>query len=177
MSNESCQYKVGFGQDIHRFIANTDKLGVPIGGVVIPADFGVEAHSDGDVLLHALVDAIFGALALGDIGEIFSDQDMQWQDADSRIFVEYAVLQLQNAEATIVNIDAMILAQQPKLMDYKLQIRDNIANLLNLQFNQVNIKASTTEGLGVIGDGSGIMATVLISIKIPNVILGSDLIS
>lgn len=153
--------RVGSGIDVHAF-GPGDAL--VLGGVRIPYSHGVVAHSDGDVLLHALVDALLGAAGLGDIGEHFPDSDPRWAGADSRQFVTATVELLARRSWRVVNVDLTLLAQQPRLAPWREQIRHSVANLLGVAVGEVNLKATTTEHLGFLGRNEGLaaMATVLI---------------
>jgi 2-C-methyl-D-erythritol 2,4-cyclodiphosphate synthase len=135
-----------------------------LGGVRVPHTRGVVAHSDGDVLLHALVDAMLGAAALGDIGQHFPDSDPQWRGADSTRFLTAAVQMLTRRGQRVINVDLTLLAQAPRIAVWRDQIRGNIAAILGLAETDVNLKATTTEHLGFIGRSEGLaaMATVLI---------------
>ena len=153
--------RVGFGIDVHAFGPGD---AVVLGGVRIPHSRGVVAHSDGDVLLHALVDALLGAAALGDIGEHFPDSDPRWRNAPSQQFVTATLELLERRSWRIVNVDLTLLAQQPRLSPWKEQIRHSIATLLKMSLGDVSLKATTTEHLGFVGRNEGLaaMATVLI---------------
>jgi 2-C-methyl-D-erythritol 2,4-cyclodiphosphate synthase len=154
-------FRVGSGVDVHAFGPGD---AVMLGGVKVPHQRGVLAHSDGDVLLHALVDALLGAAALGDIGQHFADTDPRWQGADSRQFV-IATLALLTARGwRVVNVDLTLLAEAPRLSPWRDAIRASVAGLLGLDPEAVNLKATTTEHLGFLGRGEGLMAqaTVLI---------------
>ena len=153
--------RVGSGIDVHAF-GPGDAL--VLGGVRIPSSHGVVAHSDGDVLLHALVDALLGAAGLGDIGEHFPDSDPRWRGADSRQFVTATVELLARRSWRVVNVDLTLLAQQPRLAPWREQIRHSVANLLGVAVGEVNLKATSTEHLGFLGRNEGLaaMATVLI---------------
>ena len=153
--------RVGSGFDVHGFGPGD---AVMLGGVRVPHDRGVVAHSDGDVLLHALVDAMLGAAALGDIGQHFPDSDPQWRGADSTRFLTAALQMLTRRGQRVVNVDLTLLAQAPRIAVWRDQIRSNIANILGLAETAVNLKATTTEHLGFIGRSEGLaaMATVLI---------------
>ncbi len=145
--------RIGIGYDVHRL---TKERKLIIGGVDIPYEKGLLGHSDADVLLHAIMDAMLGAAALGDIGQHFPDTDEQWKGADSLKLLE-AVGQLINESGYKVgNIDAVIIAQRPKMLPYILQMRKNIAGVLDITTAQVNIKATTEEKLGFTGEGLGI---------------------
>jgi 2-C-methyl-D-erythritol 2,4-cyclodiphosphate synthase len=153
--------RVGSGFDMHAFGPGDS---VVLGGVRVPHARGVVAHSDGDVLLHALVDALLGAAGLGDIGQHFPDTDPQWRGADSRRFVTATLQLLARRGLRVVNADLTLLAQVPKIAPWRDQIRDAIAALLELPAMQVNVKATTPEHLGAIGRAEGLaaMATVLL---------------
>jgi 2-C-methyl-D-erythritol 2,4-cyclodiphosphate synthase len=153
--------RVGSGIDVHAFGAG-DSLA--LGGVRIAHTRGVIAHSDGDVLLHALVDALLGAAALGDIGQHFPDSDPQWKGVRSERFVSAAMEMLTRRGLKVVNADLTLVAQAPKISLWRDEIRRNIAMLLGLPEACVNLKATTTEHLGFVGRNEGLMAmaTVLI---------------
>jgi 2-C-methyl-D-erythritol 2,4-cyclodiphosphate synthase len=153
--------RVGSGFDVHAFGPGDC---IVLGGVRIPHTRGVVAHSDGDVLLHALVDAMLGAAGLGDIGEHFPDTDPQWRGADSGKFVAHALQLLAQRGQRLVNVDLTLLAQTPRIASWREQIRRSIAVKLALTESCVNLKATTTEHLGFLGRGEGLaaMATVLI---------------
>jgi len=156
--------RVGSGVDVHAFGPGD---AVMLGGVRIPHSRGIIAHSDGDVLLHALVDALLGAAGLGDIGQHFPDSDPAWKGADSARFVSATLALLERAGQRVVNADLTLLAEAPKIGRWREAIRSNVAGLLGLAPEQVNIKATTTEHLGFIGRGEGLaaMATVLIDAR------------
>lgn len=147
--------RVGQGYDVHQF---GDGDAIMLGGVCIPHDRGMVAHSDGDVLLHALCDALLGAAALGDIGRHFPDTDMKYCGADSRELLRYVVGLLHRKGFTVGNVDMTIIAQAPKVAPYVEQIRRNIAEDLGVNVTQVNVKATTTEHLGFEGRKEGIAA-------------------
>lgn len=130
-----------------------------LGGVEVPSDVGPDGHSDGDVVLHSLVDSLLGAAGIGDIGDHFPPSDAQWKDAASAQFVEHALSELR-PRYRIVNIDVTVFLEQPKLKDYKEAIRDSIAELCGLRSGLVNVKAKTGEGVGVVGTGEAIEAHV-----------------
>lgn len=143
----------GTGFDVHAF----DDGGVMVlGGVKIESAFGFKAHSDGDVAIHALIDALLGAAGMGDIGMMFPDNDDTYQGIDSKILLKIVVKKLYNFGFVIVNIDVTIAAEQPKIAKYKLQMRKTLAEILNIEASRVNIKATTTEKLGFIGRGEGV---------------------
>lgn len=153
--------RIGFGYDAHRLVAGRKMI---LGGVEIPCDFGPDGHSDADVALHALADALLGAAALGDIGTHFPDTDERWRGADSRIIVAEAYKMVRAAGYGIGNADVTIVLQRPKIAPYIASMRESIATILNCDVGQINVKATTEEGMGFTGDGSGIssMASVLI---------------
>ncbi len=145
--------RIGHGYDVHAFEAGDHLM---LGGVRIPHDKGFKAHSDGDVAIHALCDALLGAAALGDIGQLFSDQDAQYKDMDSRIFLREVAQRLQQAGYRVGNVDLTIVAQAPKMVPHIPVMREVLAEDLKLQLDQVSVKATTTEGLGFEGEKRGI---------------------
>ena len=154
--------RVGHGYDVHRLVEGRKLI---LGGVEIPWEKGLLGHSDADVLLHALMDAILGAAALGDIGLHFPDSDERYAGADSlRLLTEVARL-LNEAGYRLVNADCTILAQRPKLMPHLPQMRANIARALEADLDAISVKATTEEGLGFTGDGSGIAAHAVVLIE------------
>ena len=145
--------RIGTGYDVHRLV---EERALVLGGVLIPYEKGLLGHSDADVLLHAIMDALLGAAALGDIGKHFPDSDEKYKGISSIALLK-EVKQLLDAELFIVeNIDATIIAQRPKLAPYITEMRENIAEALQIDISQVNIKATTEEGLGFTGTGEGI---------------------
>ena len=151
--------RIGSGWDVHAFGPGDFVL---LGGVRIAHDRGVVAHSDGDVLLHALCDALLGAAALGDIGSHFSDRDPRWRGADSRQFVTQALVLLRAQGLAVVNVDLTVLAEAPKVAPHRAAITAAIADLLAIDRGAVNVKATTTEGLGFLGRGEGIAAHAVV---------------
>lgn len=145
--------RIGHGYDAHRFGENRKLI---LGGVHIPFHLGMVAHSDGDVVIHAICDALLGAGALGDIGQHFSDKDPKFLNIDSRILLRHVGNLLKTNKFNINNIDATILAENPKLAPYILKMRENIADDLGLFINYISVKATTTEKLGFIGREEGI---------------------
>ncbi len=148
VSLEPPEFRTGVGYDAHR-LANGRKL--MIGGVEIPSEKGLVGHSDADILLHAITDALLGAAAQGDIGELFPNSDPQWRDADSSVFARQAAEILESYGWRIVNVDAVVLLERPKLLPYRERIRENIASILKIQASAVGLKAKTGEGLGPVG--------------------------
>ena len=151
--------RIGQGFDAHAFKAGRKLV---IGGVTIPHDKGLAGHSDADVLLHALCDALLGAACLGDIGRHFPDTDARYKGADSRVLLREVSRLVQEAGYRVVNIDATIIAQAPKMAPHTPAMASNIAADLGLSRGQVNIKATSTEGLGYTGRGEGIAAEAVV---------------
>ncbi len=145
--------RVGIGYDVHKLIENRDLI---IGGVNIPYEKGLLGHSDADVLVHAIMDALVGAAALGDIGKHFPDTDPKYKGIDSLKLLGHVGKLLEEHLYVIENIDATIIAQRPKMAPHIQTMRENIANVLGLELDQVNVKATTEEGLGFTGAGEGI---------------------
>lgn len=145
-------YRVGIGYDSHRLVSGRPLI---LGGINIPFEQGLDGHSDADVLLHAISDAICGATGLPDIGQLFPDTDPQWKGADSGKLLSAIAAQAREAGWQIVNVDAVLIAQRPKISPYVREIRQNIANLLQLEGDCVNIRGKTAEGLGALGAGLG----------------------
>jgi len=156
------EYRTGIGTDIHR-VAEDRKL--MLGGVLVPGSAGLAGHSDGDVALHAVIDALLGASGMGDIGTLFPDTDPQFKDVDSKGLLFDVKERLEEKRWVIVNVDLTIHAEQPKLEPVKAQIKRCIASLLGIDFNAVNVKAKTNEGLGEIGAGEAMAATAIVLLK------------
>lgn len=152
--------RTGLGYDSHAFIPGD---GVMLGGVKVPCEYSFRAHSDGDVVLHALADAILGALALGDIGEHFPDTDEKWKNADSSVLLTDVVALAQDMGFVAVNVDITVIAQTPKLLPYKPQMIENIARIMCIEQDCVSVKAKTNEHMGFVGrcEGVAVLATVL----------------
>jgi 2-C-methyl-D-erythritol 2,4-cyclodiphosphate synthase len=157
----STSFRTGFGYDVHRFFEGRKLI---IGGIEIPFEKGLLGHSDADVLLHAICDAILGALALGDIGKHFPDSDPKYKDAESKKLLNHVFSLMSDFHYEVGNIDCTILLQKPKLAPFISEMRKVIANLLNITVDQISIKATTTEGLGFVGREEGCVAysTVLL---------------
>lgn len=147
--------RVGIGYDVHAFATAEDNRPLVLGGVVIPNDRGLAGHSDADVLLHAIVDALLGAAALGDIGTHFTASEPRWKDAPSSTFLTYALALLRDMGWGVVNLDATVVAQQPRLEPHVLAIRMKLAELMGLPLDAISVKAKTTDGLGFTGRGEG----------------------
>ena len=147
--------RIGHGYDVHRLVEGRRCI---IGGVDIPFELGLDGHSDADVLTHAVMDALLGALALGDIGRHFPDTDPAYKGADSLALLRHVSALIREKGWQVGNIDATVLAQAPKLAPYREQMRANIAGALSIPVSRVSIKATTEEGLGFTGSGEGIAA-------------------
>ena len=154
--------RIGNGYDVHKLCENRDLI---IGGVKIPFEKGLLGHSDADVLLHAVCDALLGAAALGDIGKHFPDNSDEFKGIDSRILLRKVVELLDANSYKISNIDSTIIAQKPKMAPFIEQMRKNIADDCGLSISQVNVKATTEEGLGFTGSGEGISASAVCIIE------------
>ncbi len=150
--------RVGMGYDVHRLVEDRDLI---IGGVKIPHTLGLLGHSDADVLLHAIMDALLGAAALGDIGKHFPDTDPQYKGISSIRLLEHVAKLLEEKGYIVENIDATIIAQKPKMRPYIEQMEENIAKALKIATDQVNVKATTEEGLGFTGTEEGISAQAI----------------
>lgn len=153
--------RVGFGYDVHRLVENRDLI---LGGVKIPYEKGLLGHSDADVLLHAVMDALLGAAALGDIGRHFPDTDPAYKGISSIRLLSHVGELLEQKNYQIINIDATIIAQRPKMAPHIPQMVRNVAETLGIEEDQVNIKATTEEGLGFTGTGEGISAQAVCSL-------------
>ncbi len=153
--------RVGMGYDVHRLVEERDLI---IGGVMIPYEKGLLGHSDADVLLHAIMDALLGAVALGDIGTHFPDTDITYKGASSLELLKRVGGLIEKELYIIENIDATIIAQKPKMLPHIQNMRENIAQALHLEVSQVNVKATTEEGLGFTGSGEGIAAQAICSL-------------
>lgn len=145
--------RIGHGYDVHRFDKNRDLI---LGGVKIPYEMGLLGHSDADVLLHAVMDALLGAAALRDIGFHFPDTDMRYKGADSRVLLRCVREKLDEAGYRVGNVDVTVIAQRPKLRDFIPQMTENIASDLQIEISRINVKATTEEGLGFTGRLEGI---------------------
>lgn len=154
--------RIGLGYDLHTLVENRPLM---LGGVHIPFEKGEAGHSDGDVLLHALADALLGAACLGDIGELFPPNDPRWKNVDSRMLLQTVWNQVKEAGWSIENIDSVIAIQKPKILSYREAIRQSIADILAVSVDQIFVKAKTGEGVGVIGSGTAaaVWCTCLLS--------------
>lgn len=154
--------RIGMGYDVHKLVADRDLI---VGGVTIPFEKGLLGHSDADVLLHAVMDAMLGAAALGDIGKHFPDTEKKYKDVSSMELMKQVGQLIEQEFYIIENIDATIIAQVPKMRPYIDQMRQNIADVLELDIDQVNVKATTEEGLGFTGSGEGISAQAICGLE------------
>ena len=155
-------YRIGFSKDIHKLVENRKLI---IGGVVIPFEKGELAHSDGDVLYHALAESILGALALGDLGKHFPDTSDETLDMDSSVIVSRVVKMMFEKGYEVNNVDIFVSLERPKLKDYIESMRNNVAKLLQVNIDQVSIKAGTNEKCGEVGKGEAIEATSMILLR------------
>jgi len=156
------EYRIGIGTDIHRVVEGRKLM---LGGVFVTHCDGLAGHSDGDVVLHAVIDALLGASGMGDIGTLFPDTDPQFKNIDSKGLLLDVKERLEEKRWVVVNIDLVIHAEEPRLEPVKAQMKRCIASLLGIDFNAVNVKAKTNEGLGDIGAGQAIAATATALIK------------
>lgn len=153
--------RIGQGWDVHRIAPGRPLI---LGGVVVPSEFGLEGHSDADVLAHAVTDALLGAAALGDIGMHFPDSDPQWKNADSLRFLRHARDLAAAKGYRILNVDSTVILERPKLKDYRLAIREKLAKALELDVDQVSVKFKTAEKVGPVGEGRSAEAQALVTI-------------
>ncbi len=152
---------IGFGYDVHRLVKGRKLI---LGGVDIPFEYGLESHSDGDVLIHAMLDALLGASCLGDIGGHFPETDPQYENVSSLLLLGEVRKLLEKGKFTTGNIDIVVVAEKPKLSSYKDLMRKNIAETLEVDVQRINIKATTTEGLGFTGRGEAISAYAVVNL-------------
>lgn len=154
--------RIGFGYDVHAFAPNRPLV---LGGVTIPFEHGLSGHSDADTVIHAIVDALLGAAALGDIGKHFPSNDERWKNQPSTVFLDYTYDLLCQYQYRISNIDATIVAERPKLAPHVQAMRAHLAEHLHLDINQVSVKATTTDGLGFAGRQEGIACYAVVLIE------------
>lgn len=152
-------FRIGQGFDLHRLVEGRPLI---IGGVEIPYYQGLDGHSDADVLIHAIIDALIGAAALGDIGHLFPDTDPQYAGADSKKLLAHVYQLITESGYVVNNIDSTIIIEKPKLRDYIDMMRETIAKLLNLRLDQVSIKAKTSEKIGIVGRGEAAIAEAIV---------------
>lgn len=155
--------RIGQGLDVHAFEEGTF---VTLAGIEIPHTHGLKAHSDGDVVLHALCDALLGALALGDIGQHFPDTDPNFKGVDSKVLLKHVYALIQKKGYVLANTDITVACERPKLAVHNTAMRESIANVLNVDVSQVSIKATTTEKLGFTGRREGILATATVLVQV-----------
>lgn len=156
------EVRTGLGWDTHRLASGRAMI---LGGVAIPSELGLEGHSDADILLHAITDALLGAAALGDIGMHFPDTDPRWKGASSDRFLTHAVTLVRERGYTIVNVDSTVILERPKLKDYRNAIRESLARTLGIDLDRVSVKFKTAEKVGPVGEGKSAEAQAIITIK------------
>ena len=157
-------FRVGQGWDVHRIVVGRPLI---LGGVTIPSEFGLEGHSDADVLSHAITDALLGAAALGDIGMHFPDTDPRWKGADSLKFLQHARDLAAEIGYSIVNVDSTVILERPKLKDFRTAIREKLAETLDLEADQVSVKFKTAEKVGPVGEGHSAEAQAIVMLCRP----------
>jgi 2-C-methyl-D-erythritol 2,4-cyclodiphosphate synthase len=155
-------FRIGFGTDIHRLVADRPLI---IGGVRIESDLGADGHSDADVLMHAATDAVLGALALGDIGSYFSNDDERWRNAESSQFLKYAVSLIKAKGYSVANLDSVVDLEKPKLRPHIDAMRANLAAAMEIDIEQVSVKAKTGEGVDAVGGRLAVAATTVVLLQ------------
>lgn len=155
-------FRIGFGSDIHKLVPGRPLV---LGGVVIESDLGAEGHSDADALTHAITDAILGALALGDIGTHFPNNDERWKNAESFVFLRFAVGEMKQRGYEIANVDSTVHLEVPKLRPYIDKIRKGIADALEVETNRVSVKAKTGEGVDAVGERKAVRAEAVVCLE------------
>ena len=155
-------FRIGFGYDVHAFTENRKLI---LGGIEVPFEKGLAGHSDADVLLHAICDAMLGALALGDIGQHFPDNDASYKNIDSKILLTKVNDLVTKEKYFVENIDSTIVMERPKLKNYIVDIRKSISGILNININQVSVKATTSEKLGFVGTEHGVKAYAVVLLQ------------
>ena len=156
------EYRTGIGWDVHRIVAGRPLI---LGGIAIPSEFGLEGHSDADVLSHAITDAILGAAALGDIGMHFPDTDPKWKGAGSLLFLRHAQSLAREAGYEIVNVDSTVILERPKLKDFRMALRESLAGALGLDAGCVSVKFKTAEKVGPVGEGRSAEAQAVVTLR------------
>jgi 2-C-methyl-D-erythritol 2,4-cyclodiphosphate synthase len=156
------EIRTGLGWDVHRLVSGKPLI---LGGVTVPSEFGLDGHSDADILAHAITDAILGAAALGDIGMHFPDTDPRWKGCDSLVFLKHAKDQAEALGYRIVNVDSTIILEQPKLKDYRQAIRERIAETLAIEPDRVSVKFKTAEKLGPVGEGRSAESQAIVTLQ------------
>jgi 2-C-methyl-D-erythritol 2,4-cyclodiphosphate synthase len=162
MPSTVTQFRMGQGWDVHRITPGRPLI---IGGITIPADFGLDGHSDADVLSHAITDALLGAAALGDIGMHFPDSDPRWKGCDSLVFLRHARELAAAAGYEIVNVDSTVILERPKLKDFRQGIREKLAETLELDIEDVSVKFKTAEKTGPVGEGRSAEAQAIVTLS------------
>jgi 2-C-methyl-D-erythritol 2,4-cyclodiphosphate synthase len=157
--------RIGFGFDSHRFVAGRPLV---LGGVRIDHPLGLAGHSDADAVIHAVIDAILGAIGEGDIGEMFSDTDPRWKDADSAKLLEFVMALAGQKGFAVGNCDVTVITQEPRLGPYKEPMREKLSHLLGVPRDRVSVKAKTNEGMGAIGKGEGLAACAAVLMIAPD---------
>ena len=155
-------FRIGFGNDIHRLEKGESLI---LGGISLESEFGAVGHSDADCLTHAVTDAILGALAVGDIGSFFSDNDERWKNADSFVFLRHTIELMKEKGYSIVNLDSVINLEQPKLRPFINEMRRNLANALEIEIECVSIKAKTGEKVDAVGEGKAIKTEAIVLLR------------
>ncbi len=155
-------YRIGFGNDIHRLVPGRRLI---LGGVEIESDLGAEGHSDADVLMHALTDAILGALALGDIGSHFANSDERWRDSESGVFLRFAVGEAKRMGYAVANVDSTVSLELPKLRPYIERMRESLAVALEVASDRVSVKAKTGEGMDAVGEMKAVRAEAVVLLE------------
>jgi 2-C-methyl-D-erythritol 2,4-cyclodiphosphate synthase len=155
--------RVGFGFDLHPLVAGRPLI---LGGVTVPSERGLDGHSDADVLAHAVGEALLGALALGDLGRHFPDTDPRWRGVSSLILLGHVLELLRDRRAALVNVDATVLAQAPKLVSHLPEMAKRLADVLGIPVDRVSVKAKSPEGLGLLGRREGIASMAMVSVEV-----------
>lgn len=156
------EIRTGLGWDVHRIVAGRPLI---LGGVTVPCEFGLEGHSDADVLAHAITDAILGAAALGDIGMHFPDSDPRWKGCDSLVFLRHAKELAEAKGYRIVNVDSTVILERPKLKDFRMTLRERLAGALALDVDRVSVKFKTAEKVGPVGEGRSAEAQAIVTLE------------
>ena len=155
------EIRTGLGWDVHRLAAGRPLI---LGGVTLLSEFGLEGHSDADMLSHAITDALLGAAALGDIGMHFPDTDPRWKGADSLLFLEHAAGLVRNLGFTIVNVDSTVILERPKLKDYRQPIRESLSRTIEIEIDRLSVKFKTAERVGPVGEGRSAEAQAIVTL-------------
>lgn len=154
--------RIGFGSDIHRLVEGRPLV---LGGVKIDSDLGAEGHSDADALTHAITDALLGALALGDIGSHFPNSDERWRNAESFVFLRFAIGLVKERGYSVVNVDSTVYLERPKLRQYIEEMKEGIAEALEVDAHSISIKAKTGEGVDAVGEGRAVQANAIVMLE------------